>query len=200
MKKRLAVVNIGYFSHQKFGQKMGEKEESLCIRRTGHFCFVQLLFQVEENLRLVDIIYLNLAKVQGKIDRRILLHKVRKIENLWKNCLAAELQLINHRGHMPKSMSSCLSCSATPGNHTSLVSMQVPFQCQVTPSKRHRLAAAVNSGVVPLAFSMLGYSFRRQPKKQNQLSTSVPHTAIKKQLTDYAGNGPRIDLTKQSLI
>ncbi|MPC61075.1 hypothetical protein E2C01_055138 [Portunus trituberculatus] len=53
--------------------------------------------------------------------------------------------------------------------------MQAPFPCQVTSSKRHRFVAAMSSVDVPLASSMLGYPFWRQPDIQDRLPGRVPH-------------------------
>ena len=61
---------------------------------------------------------------------------------------------------------------ATPGGHALRVSMQAPFPYQVTPSRRHQLAAAKSSLGVPLASSKLGCPLQKQPDNQDWLRVS----------------------------
>ena len=58
-----------------------------------------------------------------------------------------------------------LSYGAPSGSHASRVSMQAFFLYQVTPSKIHQLATAMTSVGTPLASSIMGYPFQRQPDK-----------------------------------
>ena len=66
---------------------------------------------------------------------------------------------------------------ATPGGHAMQVSMRATFPYRVTPSRRHRLAAAKRSVSVPLA-SKSGYPLRNQPDKQDRLPGIAPHEHI----------------------
>ena len=64
--------------------------------------------------------------------------------------------------------------SAIPSGYAALrIYIQVPFPYQVIPSQRQQLATALSSMGVPLASSILGYPFRRQP---DWLPIIVPHT------------------------
>ena len=62
-------------------------------------------------------------------------------------------QSINHGGYTSGDALPHLLYGATPGGHASRISMQAPFPYQVTPSRRHRFAAAKSSVGVPLASS-----------------------------------------------
>ena len=68
--------------------------------------------------------------------------------------------------------------ATTPNSHTLQVSTQAPFPYWITPSRRHQLATTVSCVGIPLASSMLGYSFWRRPNKQDRLPGSVPHAHI----------------------
>ena len=76
---------------------------------------------------------------------------------------------------MPRGVLPRLPYSATLGSHASRVFMQVPFLYQVTPSKWHQPAAAMNSVASPLVSLLLGYPFQRQPNKQGRFPGNVPH-------------------------
>ena len=80
-------------------------------------------------------------------------------------------------GHTPGGALPRLSYVATHGGHASRVSMQAPFPYQVTPSRRHRLAAAKSSVGIPLTSSKSGCLLRKQPD-QDRLPGIVPHAHI----------------------
>ena len=63
-----------------------------------------------------------------------------------------------------------LPYGGTPGSYASQVP-QAPFPY-------HQLVTAISSVGVPLASSMLGCPFQRQPNKQDQLLGRVPHAHI----------------------
>ena len=81
-------------------------------------------------------------------------------------------------GHTTGGALPRLPYGTTPGSHALLASMQAPFPYPVTPSRRHRLAAAKSSVGVPLASSKLGCPLWKQPDKQDRLPVITPHAHI----------------------
>ena len=78
---------------------------------------------------------------------------------------------INHGGHTPGGALPHLPYGATPDE-------QAPFPYRVTPSRRHRLAAAKSSVGVPLTSSKSGCPLQKQPDKHDRLPGIVPHAHI----------------------
>ena len=76
---------------------------------------------------------------------------------------------INDWGHTPRDPSPRQPYDASSGDHPVLVPMQVPFPCQVTPNRKHRLAQVTNFVGAPLVSSIPYYTFQKQLKKQDQL-------------------------------
>ena len=80
---------------------------------------------------------------------------------------------------MPGGASPRLPYGTISSGYALQVSLQAPFLYQVTPRRRHYLAAAMSSMGVPLASFMLHYPFWRQPNNQDWLPDSMcqPHIA-----------------------
>ena len=81
-------------------------------------------------------------------------------------------------GHTPGGALPSLPYGATHSGDTLQVSMEAPFPYRVTPSRRHRLAAAKSSVGVHLASSNSGCPLQKQPDKQDRLLGIAPHAHI----------------------